>query len=507
MNRDSKDAFETRGLQEEKNAGFVPRKYHKVLRKDYEQWYEQNEAYREAVKKDPDRLVYHLMPDTGWLNDPNGLCQLNGEYHIYYQYTPFEPTGELKLWGHYVTKDFVHYTDCAPVLFPDHDFDAHGVYSGSAFVEDGTVHYFYTGNVKYFDRDDYDYIMAGRGSNTVHCTSRDGFHFTEKELILTNSDYPDDMSAHIRDPKILKKDGYYYMVLGARDKDSRGMVLVYRSADLKNWTYFSRITTEEPFGYMWECPDLFWLEGQMYLICCPQGVTSRGLDFQNVHQCTVMKTAYDFEKNTYIIDQTEDIRMVDRGFDFYAPQTFEDEQGRRIMIGWMGIPDAEYTNPTVKNGWQHALTIPRVLHTRDGRLIQEPVEELQQLRRNPRVYSDLTKMQGEKGIVYEAEIDFSSCETVKAELRRGVFLEYSDGILSLDPGNCGSGRTIRQVKLESLRRLRIFSDTSSLEIFVNDGEETFTSRVYGQEGKIRINGKCSGTARLYDLAGFHITKG
>ena len=73
---------------------------------------------------DPDRLKFHLMPKTGWLNDPNGLCQFDGTYHIYYQYTPFEPTGELKTWGHYTTKDFIHYKDYGPVVFPDEDIDA-----------------------------------------------------------------------------------------------------------------------------------------------------------------------------------------------------------------------------------------------------------------------------------------------------------------------------------------------------------------------------------------------
>ncbi len=121
------------------------KKYEKVFREDYEKWYRANEAYRNKVKADPDRLSYHLMPETGWLNDPNGLCQFKGEYHIYYQYTPFEPTGELKLWGHYRTRDFVHFDSCEPVLFPDSDEDAHGVYSGSAFSEGDTIHYFYTG--------------------------------------------------------------------------------------------------------------------------------------------------------------------------------------------------------------------------------------------------------------------------------------------------------------------------------------------------------------------------
>ena len=68
-------------------------KYQKVDRSDYEQWYRDNRNYREKVKNAPGRLKYHLMPETGWLNDPNGLCEKDGTYHIYYQYTPFEPTG------------------------------------------------------------------------------------------------------------------------------------------------------------------------------------------------------------------------------------------------------------------------------------------------------------------------------------------------------------------------------------------------------------------------------
>ena len=265
------------------------KKYEKVFREDYEKWYRANEAYRNKVKADPDRLSYHLMPETGWLNDPNGLCPFKGEYHIYYQYTPFEPTGELKLWGHYRTRDFVHFDSCEPVLFPDSDEDAHGVYSGSAFSEGDTIHYFYTGNVKLFDRPDYDYIMAGRLSNTLHVTSRDGFHFSPKQLLMSNKDYPSDISAHVRDPKVIRREDGCYMVLGARDEDSRGLVLVYHG----------RIVTKEAFGYMWECPDLFLLDGKLCLICCPQGVEKSGLDFWNVHQCTAVVLDYDFRPGTW----------------------------------------------------------------------------------------------------------------------------------------------------------------------------------------------------------------
>ena len=45
------------------------------------------------------RLTHHLMPPTGWLNDPNGLCYFKGRYHVFFQYSPFDAEGGLKLWG------------------------------------------------------------------------------------------------------------------------------------------------------------------------------------------------------------------------------------------------------------------------------------------------------------------------------------------------------------------------------------------------------------------------
>ena len=479
------------------------KKYEKVHEADYMKWHQENQAYRDSVKMDADRLSYHLMPETGWLNDPNGLCQFKGTYHIYYQYTPFEPTGELKLWGHYATKDFIRYVNAEPVLYPDQDCDAHGVYSGSAWVENDIVHYFYTGNVKYFDRDDYDYIMKGRGSNTIHCTSRDGYHFSSKEVLLTNADYPPDMSAHIRDPKLIMHEGSYYMALGARDGKGRGMVLVYQSQDLTGWSYHGRIAAREPFGYMWECPDLFALDGQLCLVCCPQGVAREGVDYWNVHQCTIAPIDYDFRPGDFYIDAAASMRMVDRGFDFYAPQTFLDEQGRRILIGWMGIPDADYTNPTVEKGWQHALTIPRVLHMKEGRLVQAPVKELEAMRGPAQEY-DIEQLSGgiDAGLVFEGCLRLEECGEMQLKLRGNVALTWKDGLLTLDMGAAGSGRDVRHVKLDSLRNVRIFSDTSSLELFINDGEEVFTTRAYGHDGGLKLSGGCGGRLTLYTLSGF-----
>ena len=480
-------------------------KYKKVYKADYEKWYKENEAYRQRVAADQDRLKFHLMPKTGWLNDPNGLCQFNGTYHIYYQYTPFEPTGELKTWGHYTTKDFIHYEDFGPVVFPDEDIDAHGVYSGSAFIEDDTIHYFYTGNLKYFDRDDYDYINSGRGSNTITFTSKDGYEFTKKELLMTTDDYPADMSNHVRDPKIFKKNEKYYMVLGARDVEGVGMILLYESTDLKNWTYKNRITTPQKFGYMWECPDLFEVDGQEILIACQQGVPKSGHDYQNVYQCGYFPIEMDFENKKYKLGEFHEL---DKGFDIYATQTFLDENGRRILIGWMGIPDADYDNDaTVEYDWIHALTMPRVLTYQDGKLIQKPLEELKSLRKNKMVTS-ITSF-GEwttTDCCFELSVkrDDENAAMILG-LRDDVTLTYKDHILKLELGKSGHGRKQRTVKLDSLKNMTVYSDTSAIEIFINDGEEVMTTRVYSEKlnQKVRfLQSETDGEIEVYDLGSF-----
>ena len=211
-----------------------------------------------------------------------------------------------------------------------------------------------------------------------------------------------------------------------------------------------------------------------------------------------MKLDYDFDTDEYEIT---DIKLFDRGFDFYAPQTFEDESGRRILIGWMGIPDADYTNPTEEAGWQHALTIPRELSVRDGKLIQEPIEELKQLRSEDKAvctfcYGQTIIMQN---AIYEAVVDFKRCREMVMTLREGITLSYKDNILTLNLGVYGSGRSTRKVRLEKLEHLQIFADTSSLEIFVNHGEEVFTTRIYNHYGRLLINGECSGIMTVYPL--------
>lgn len=472
----------------------------------YQQQFEQHRSMRDNVKKDFNRLHFHLMPPTGWLNDPNGLCQFGGQYHIYFQYTPFLAGWGMKLWGHYTSTDLIHFEEQQPFLFPDTPWDRDGVYSGSAFVHDGKIHYFYTGNVKLTDQD-YDYIMQGREQNTIHLVSEDGFHSQGKELVLTNEDYPASFSKHVRDPKIYKHEDQFYMVLGARDGNSVGCVLVYRSEDLKSWEYFDTITAEQPFGYMWECPDLFDVSGQTILVTCPQGVPQQGNHYQNVYQCGYFPVTC--QNGRFTLSAFEEL---DYGFDFYAPQSFEDEQGRRILIAWMGIPDAPYSaSKTAAFDWIHALTMPRELVWKDGRLYQKPLEEMKKLRVDARTCSmDEFGTWYPKDCCYELTVQSNSESfgTLDLQLRDGVHLKYADGrlALQLDPA-CGAGRDIRVLECDELYECTVFSDTSAIEIFINEGQYTFTTRVYSEHLNQPVRfAACDrmATVQAYTLNRYHV---
>lgn len=479
-----------------------------MKREDYLKEYPLHQDMRERVRQDKNRLHYHLMPPTGWMNDPNGLCQFKGENHIYFQYTPFLAGWGTKLWGHYITKDWISYQIEEPFLYPDTAWDRDGVYSGSAIAVNDEIHYFYTGNVKLHDKEDYDYIMNGREQNTIHVVSRDGRTILKKELVLTNDDYPSDMSKHVRDPKVFEKNGTYYMVLGARDGDNEGCALLYCSSDLEQWTYVTRISADDKWGYMWECPDMFELDGQTFMTLCPQGVPSQEHAFQNVYQCGYFPIKADFAKETF---QTGQFCELDKGFDIYAGQTFQDEQGRRIFIAWMGIPDADYSNEaTVAYDWIHALTMPRVLTNRDGRIYQSPLEEMKQLRTKQYLY-DMPdfKTWHTENCCFEMNLQFDveTMNPFSLQLREDVCLNYREGIVSLELGTSGYGRKKRTAVILQIHSISVFSDTSSLEIFFNNGETVMTTRVYSNDLKQDVyfkTPKPKGKIEIFDLSAFEI---
>ena len=176
----------------------------------------EEERMERIVSNCPFRTKYHIMPSVGWLNDPNGLCQFRGKFHAYFQYSPLSVHGGGGYWGHCISRDLMHWEYLEPVLTTDIPEDRSGVYSGSALIENDRMYLFYTGNVKL--PGDYDYIDSGRISSQLMTESEDGQTMSEKVKVLGMEDYPEEITAHVRDPKVWKENGRYYMVLGARER-------------------------------------------------------------------------------------------------------------------------------------------------------------------------------------------------------------------------------------------------------------------------------------------------
>ncbi|SEK39563.1 glycoside hydrolase family 32 protein [Ruminococcus albus] len=437
------------------------------------------------------RQKLHLEPKSGWINDPNGLCYFKGEYHVYYQYSPDSPSGSgRKCWGHWKSPDLISWRSTGTVLFPDTPDDKDGVYSGCGFVKDDTLYLFYTGNVK--EDGDHDYITSGRGANVILVTTKNGHDMSPKKILLRNSDYPAECSCHVRDPKVWEEDGRYHMVLGARTLQDIGCVLHYVSDDLENWTFLEKYTADD-MGYMWECPDEFTIDGQRFLSISPQGLVHGKFDNQNVYSSGHYRM-----ENGNLTDFTE----WDKGFDFYAPQSFEAPDGRRILLGWEGIGDIPYTNPTVELGWQHCLTLPRELTvTDDGKILQNPVRELDSLRKNaaPINSGDTVKISlpfdlaakaaGDIKVRFDNVLQFVSCG--------------SESKLEFLNDSAGCGRDVRYAYIPELRDIRIIADKASVEVYINGGETVMSARMYPEDTEITLSAEgISGT--LYELNGIEV---
>ena len=424
------------------------------------------------------RQKFHLMPPTGWLNDPNGLCQSDGVFHAFFQYSPFDPEGGAKLWGHYTSRNMIDWEYKGVPLYPDQPFDCSGVYSGCAYLEDGQMYLYYTGNVKLEDRDDYDYVNTGREANTVLVTSPDGKQFSRKRLLMRNSDYPSDLTLHVRDPKVWKEDGVYYMLQGARSKDDVGQGILFRSDDKISWSFAGRVETKEKFGYMWECPDYFETDGVKVFSASVQGLDGEEWKDRNVYQSGYFLVDGDI-LGEYSLS---DYRLWDYGFDYYAPQSFEAEDGRRILIGWMGMPDCdEYTNLTIREGWQHCFTFPREVFVRDGIVCQRPVRELDERKRPAAAAEGTLERDGDQA--YEADITGIRNNSFRAVVGEELVLEYRDGRFEMrfeDQAKdaVSGGRSLRYRRMEELRSVKILADVSSVEVFINGGEYVFSTRYY-----------------------------
>lgn len=447
------------------------------------------------------RNGFHLSPERGRLNDPNGLCEFNGVYHFFYQLNPEWPDRKApKCWGHATSTDLMTWHDEGPAIEPTGAYDASGAFSGSAIVRDGRLYLYYTGNVE--EAGDHDHITNGRESNVVMVSSDDGRTFSGKKAVLRNSDYPSECSRIVRDPYVWEQDGTLYMLLGARDRNNLGLALVYQSEDGVSWTLLHTIHSDMPFGYMWEAPNRIKLGDLEFLSVCPQGLQHDLLKFENNYQSGYFWLPTPVNQAEVVDEAT--FNEWDYGFDFYTPQAFVDEKGRTILVGWMGVPGAGYgsrpNNPDGNPAYSGCLSLPRELSlvtTEDGNdyIRQWPVAELDALRGEAVHFpagNDTVR-----GVIlnsHHADIVFDNIDeragsiTLDGDLTFG-FGNYRTGIRFAEDATSGAGRTKRNAAMHDLavKSVRIVVDSSAVEVFVNGGQYVFSTRWFPNASELTID--------------------
>ena len=446
---------------------------------------------KEIVEKDFWRQKYHIQGIVGLINDPNGFSQFKGKYHMFYQWNPLGTDHKNKTWAHSVSDDLLHWKRLKTALRPDTWYSKDGAYSGSAIVDDDKLYLFYTGNVKDCD--------GNRESYQCLAVSSDGENFERWEPSIVNQ--PDGYTRHIRDPKIWKKDGKFYAVIGIQSENLEGKAVLYSSENIKDWKFEGEIAGAnhgkiKDFGFMWECPDYFQLKDEKtgeikdLLVFSPQGLESEGDLYNNKYQTGYLFGKLDYEKPEFEI--LSDFVEIDRGNDFYAPQSMEDDKGRRLIVGWMGIPEEE-DFPTVKNEWLHCLTLPRELKVIDGKLYQVPIKEMESIRGEKIEFSG--KVAGEvkigTGTTYELKAKFSDFNSdFGLKLRTGknsetiLKFDYNDKKFVLDRTKGEQpDKRLRKVYLGDISELEltVFVDNSSVEVFINGGAEVFSSRIFPEK--------------------------
>ncbi|HHC5573523.1 TPA: glycoside hydrolase family 32 protein [Escherichia coli] len=425
--------------------------------------------------------IFHLAPPAGWMNDPNGLIYFNGRYHAFFQHHPASAYQGPMHWGHATSTDMLHWQHEPIALAPGDKYDRDGCFSGSAVDDDGVLSLIYTGHICLDDRGNDSIIRE------VQClaTSHDGIHFEKQGCVLT----PPEGIMHFRDPKVWHEDGSWWMVIGARDASDNGQVLLYRGTSLRDW-HLEHVLAHSAAGksYMWECPDFFRCGNFHWLMFSPQGMPPSGYRFRNLFQSGVLAGSW---KPGSVFALKGGFEELDYGHDFYAPQSMLAEDGRRIIMAWMNMWDSPV--PTRSEAWAGCLTLPREVFERDGRLCQRPVREVESLRKKCQPLSPVRlqslqllteNVQAAELLVTWHTVD-SHAEHYGVRLGDGLrlYVDNQAGRLVLwryypEEGLDGY-RSVELPDTEYLT-LRIFLDRSSVEVFVNDGEATLSSRIYPQ---------------------------
>lgn len=480
------------------------------------------EIFEKNIGKE-DRPAFHLSSRVGWMNDPNGFSRYNGEYHLFYQYYPYAPHWDSMHWGHAVSRDLLHWEYLPASLAPDTKYDNFGCFSGSAIeMPDGKQLIMYTGVVKEMNKEG---IYTDVQTQCIAVGDGINYEKYENNPVLDEKDLPEGGSrVDFRDPKMWRnEDGTLSCVVANRAYDHTGSLLIFNSENGFDWKYEKTLAFNHgKYGSMWECPDYFEMNGKHVLLLSPQDMYPVDMEYHNGNGTVCLIGHIDDTTGEFVEEYNQ---AIDYGIDFYAPQTILTEDGRRVMIGWMQNWDT-CSMHSEDRAWVGQMSIPREIDIQNGRLLQKPIRELENLRTDCVTYqnvkvSGVQTLEKVNGRCIDMEV------TIRPEDKENLFRELTinlaqddkfktsisyrpqEAILKIDRKFSGSTKAVihqRRAKVYSQSeelKLRIIMDRYSVEIFVNDGEQVMTATIYTRLSAQNISFQCDGAAMIdvtkYDL--------
>lgn len=360
------------------------------------------------------------------MNDPNGLVWFKGKYHAFFQHYPYAPRWGQMHWGHAVSDDLINWEEKPIALWPDQPYeDDGGCFSGSAIVVGERLYLFYTSVSHELQQ-----------TQSVAWTD-DGETFTKYEgnPIIRNTPFGN--NKEFRDPKVFRYGDSYRMIVGAGN-NNEAKLLLYSSEDLLHWKYINELLSSPDYGICAECPDLFRLEDKWVMmfsslralphrICFATGQFD-GTDFTPDYP---IKSVHG-----EIIPSDDPFFPIEVGPDFYAPQTFEAPDGRRILIAWMFNWSRKVGSGQKQVG---AFTIPRQLELgMNEELLMLPVDEIM-----GRTVGD------------------------------SRFVSYENGLLRI----IFEGKTVFERHYKEEPDILVLEDVGVVEVFVNGGRENITAYI------------------------------
>lgn len=457
---------------------------------------EYEQKYRVYIAPE-ERPGYHLTPQVGWMNDPNGFSFYGGEYHLFYQYHPYSTEWGPMHWGHAVSTDLLRWKYLPAAIAPDTEIDQVGCFSGSAIELPDSRHLLMYTGVRQSRNED----GTRRDQQTQCLAVGDGLNYVKHDAnpVLDDKDLPEGFTtADFRDPKLWREeDGSYACVVGARTEDGSGAILLFTSPDGFRWKYETILDRSyNEYGRMWECPDFFPLDGKQLLITSPQDMSPLGLEFHNGNNTMALIGSYDLSTHHF---EREQVQAIDYGLEFYAPQTMLTPDGRRVMIGWLQNWDTCSAQPPNAK-WFGQTSTPRELSLKDGRLIQVPVREIEALHGRRVAYQDVTvqeevSLKGVYGRMIDMTVTLRPADgdgfqqfTIKvakgSQHYTNITFFPKASVLRVNRAHSGLARDIIHERDCLVRqrngeiKLRILLDRFSLEIFANDGEQAMSTAIY-----------------------------